>query len=144
MTHFFSKAFALLALLAATAGCTGVQQLREATTPVELYLLTPKSTFSSNLPRINQQIVVIEPTATAAVDTNQIAVQPTPLRVQYLPEAGWVDRAPLIVQSLLIESFENSGRVSAVGGSAIGLRADYIIATNIREFQALVRTEVEG
>ncbi|WP_299727231.1 ABC-type transport auxiliary lipoprotein family protein [uncultured Tateyamaria sp.] len=119
-------------------GCAALSGLTAASVPNELYVLTPKSTFDADLPRLRYQIAVQEPTATASVDTDQIAVQPTPLRVQYLPEARWVDRAPLIVQSLMIESFENSGRVPAVGSSAIGLRADFLIVTDIREFQAIV------
>ena len=125
-----------LGLVTMVSGCAGLGQLQSVATPNELYALTPKSTFSPNLPRLTQQIVVEEPSATAAVSTDQIAVQPTALRVQYLPGARWVDRAPLIVQALLIESFENSNRVPAVGSSAIGLRADYYVATDIREFQA--------
>ena len=127
-------------LLTVMPGCAALSGLSAASTPNELYVLTPKSTFASNLPKLRYQIAVEEPTATASVDTDQIAVQPTPLRVQYLPEARWVERAPLIVQSLMIESFENSGRVPAVGSSAIGLRADFLIVTDIREFQAIVPT----
>ncbi|WP_425046095.1 ABC-type transport auxiliary lipoprotein family protein [Primorskyibacter sp. S87] len=129
-----------LVLSLAVSGCTGLGTLNRASKPNDLYALTPKSTFSSNLPRIKQQIVVEEPTATAAVNTDQIAVQPTPLQVQYLPQARWVDRAPLIVQALLIESFENTGKVAAVGRSAVGLRADYHVVTDLREFQAHVLT----
>lgn len=133
------KSWALgLVLLAAVPGCTAFSGLTAASTPSEIYVLTPKSTFDAGLPRLRFQIAVEEPTATAAVDTDQIAVQPTPLRVQYLPEARWVDRAPLIVQALLIESFENSGKVPAVGSSAIGLRADFLVVVDIREFQAMV------
>ncbi|TMV05726.1 hypothetical protein FGK63_16585 [Ruegeria sediminis] len=120
-------------------GCAGLGSLTKAVKqPNDLYVLTPKSTFSQSLPRIDQQVVVEELTATAAVDTDRIAVQPTPLQVQYLPQARWVDRAPLIVQALLIESFENSGKVAAVGRSTVGLRADYQIVTELREFQAHV------
>ena len=127
-----------LVLCTALAGCAGLASLAEVATPTNLYTLSPKSTFSPSLPRLKTQIVVEQPTATAMVDTDQIAVQPTPLEVQYLPDARWVDRAPLIVQTLLIESFENSGKVPAVGSSAIGLRADYLVVTDIREFQAFV------
>ncbi|MEM6372525.1 MAG: ABC-type transport auxiliary lipoprotein family protein [Pseudomonadota bacterium] len=132
------RALFAASLLLAVPGCTAISGLSAASTPNELYVLTPKSTFDADLPKLRYQIAVQEPTATASVDTDQIAVQPTPLRVQYLPEARWVDRAPLIVQSLMIESFENSGRVPAVGSSAIGLRADFLIVTDIREFQAIV------
>lgn len=118
--------------------CAGLGTINEAARPTELYALTPKSTFDPNLPRLKQQLVVEPPTATAAVDTDRIAVQPSPLQVQYLRRSRWVDRAPLIVQALLIESFENSGKVGAVGRSASGLRADYNIVTDLREFQAVV------
>ncbi|MCV3270692.1 ABC-type transport auxiliary lipoprotein family protein [Roseobacter sinensis] len=128
----------LLLLLTALSGCTGLANLSGVTTPTDLYVLSPKSTFSASLPQLRDQIVVQQPTATAAVDTDQIAVQPTPLQVQYLPGVRWVDRAPLIVQALMIESFENTGKVPAVGSSTIGLRADYLIVTDIREFQAIV------
>ncbi|WP_171208106.1 MULTISPECIES: ABC-type transport auxiliary lipoprotein family protein [unclassified Ruegeria] len=131
-------------VLASLAGCTGLDTLRQASKPNDLYLLTPKSTFSSSLPRIQKQIVVAEPTATAAVNTDQIAIQPTPLQVQYLPQARWADRAPAIVQSLLVESFENSKKVSAVGRSTVGLRADYVVSPDLREFQGHVLTNPDG
>ncbi|WP_050604266.1 ABC-type transport auxiliary lipoprotein family protein [Ruegeria sp. 6PALISEP08] len=136
-------ALALLAV-AIIGGCAGLGTLKQAAKPNDLYLLTPKSTFSSALPRIQKQIVVEEPTATAAVNTDQIAIQPTPLQVQYLPRARWVDRAPLIVQTLLVESYENSGKVAAVGRSTVGLRADYVIAPDLREFQGIVVEDSEA
>ncbi|NOD77924.1 MULTISPECIES: ABC-type transport auxiliary lipoprotein family protein [unclassified Ruegeria] len=130
-------------VVALIGGCAGLGTLQQAARPNDLYLLTPKSTFSSALPRIQKQIVVQEPTATAAVNTDQIAIQPTPYQVQYLPRARWVDRAPLIVQTLLVESYENSGKVAAVGRSTVGLRADYVIAPDLREFQGIVVQETE-
>lgn len=135
----------LLTLVITTlGGCAGLGTLKQASKPNDLYLLTPKSTFSQSLPRVQKQIVIQEPTATAAVNTDQIAVQPTPLQVQYLPRARWVDRAPLIVQALMVESFENSGRVAAVGRSTVGLRADYVIVPDLREFQGIVVGETEN
>jgi cholesterol transport system auxiliary component len=137
MTTIRRGGLALLALLT-LSGCAGIQTITAATTPSELFTLTPKSTFDADLPRIDQQVVVQEPTATAVVATDRIIVQPSPFRVQYLPVARWVDRAPLIVQQLLIESFENSDRVPAVGRTQIGLRPDYVIAPDLREFQAML------
>ncbi|MEM6656455.1 MAG: ABC-type transport auxiliary lipoprotein family protein [Pseudomonadota bacterium] len=138
------RAVLILLSVAVVGACTGLDTLRQASKPNDLYLLTPKSTFSSSLPQVQKQIVVQEPTATAAVNTDQIAVQPTTLQVQYLPQARWVDRAPLIVQALMVESFENSGKVAAVGRSTVGLRADYVIAPDLREFQGLVIAESEN
>ncbi|MEM0948030.1 MAG: ABC-type transport auxiliary lipoprotein family protein [Pseudomonadota bacterium] len=136
MTQSPLAAAMLAALL--LPGCAGLASLNSAATPSELYILTPKSTFSTGLPYVPQQIVVEEPTATAAVATDRISVHPSPLRVQSFPGVRWVDRAPVIVQSLLIQSFENSGRVSAVGATSVGLREDYTVVPELREFQAEV------
>ncbi|QJF50352.1 ABC-type transport auxiliary lipoprotein family protein [Roseobacter ponti] len=141
MTRHALYALALVAPL--LTACTGLSTLTSATAPTDLYLLTPKSTFDPGLPRLRQQIVVTEPTATAAVSNDRITVQPSPLEVRFLPGARWVDRAPVIIQALLIESFENSGRVDAVGRSAIGLRADYLVVTDVREFQARVPNQTQ-
>lgn len=124
-------------------GCAGLASLTSAATPSELYTLTPKSTFASGLPYVRQQIVIEEPTATAEIASDRIVVTPSPLRVQSFPGVRWADRAPVIVQSLLIQSFENSGRVSAVGATSVGLREDYTIVPELREFQAEVPV-VEG
>lgn len=131
------RALALAASLA-LSGCAGFENITSVTTPAELYVLTPKSSFDPATPAVAAQIVVEEPSAAAGLNTDRIAVMPTPLRVQYFPVARWVDRAPLMVQTLLLESFENSGRVPAVGRSAVGLRADYALVTDLREFQARV------
>ncbi|MBW4709223.1 membrane integrity-associated transporter subunit PqiC [Roseobacter sp. YSTF-M11] len=141
MTRFPSTLAISLVVTGLLTGCTGLSTLTSATAPTDLYTLTPKSTFDPSLPRLKNQIVIGEPTATAAVSNDRIAVQPSPLQVEYLPGARWVDRAPVIVQALLLESFENSGKVDAVGRSAVSLRADYLVVTDIREFQARVPPE---
>jgi cholesterol transport system auxiliary component len=132
------RAAAALAALLAVSGCAGFQQITAVTTPAELYTLTPKSTFDPATPEVAAQLVVEEPTAASGLNTDRIAVMPNPLRMQYFPVARWVDRAPLMVQTLLLESFENSGGIGAVGRSAVGLRADYSLVTDLREFQARV------
>jgi len=135
MIHTPLKVALCCAIIGLLTGC-GLSTLTSAAAPTNLYTLTPKSTFDPNLPRVKQQIVVLEPTATAAVSNDRIAVMPTPLKVEFLPDARWVDRAPAIIQTLLIESYENSGKVDAVGRSAVDLRADYLVVTDVREFQA--------
>ena len=45
-------------------------------------------------------------------------------------------RIRMMVQTLIIESFDNSKRIIAVGREGSGLRADYILKTELREFQA--------
>jgi cholesterol transport system auxiliary component len=37
---------------------------------------------------------------------------------------------------LLVEAFEKSGRITAVAPESDGLRADYLLATDVRDFEA--------
>jgi cholesterol transport system auxiliary component len=44
---------------------------------------------------------------------------------------------PLLVQTALLQSFENSGAIAAIDRESIGLRADFILKTEIRHFEAV-------
>jgi cholesterol transport system auxiliary component len=101
-----------------------------------LYNLTPKSIFSGDLPKVEAQIVVAEPLAAGGLDSNRIALRPTSTELKYYARARWTERAPKMVQTLLVESLENSRRIVSVGRQAIGLRSDYDLKTELREFQA--------
>ena len=41
-----------------------------------------------------------------------------------------------MVQTLLVESFENTGKIVSVARQGVDLRADYVLKTELREFQA--------
>lgn len=105
--------------------------------PPQLFDLSPKNTFDGDLPRVDWQLVVEEPTAPNAINTDRMAIRPSSLQIEYLPEVKWTDRAPALVQTLLVESFENSGRIVGVGRRAIGLTGDYVLSSELREFEAV-------
>ena len=104
--------------------------------PPALYRLTPKSTFSKDLPTVDWQLVLEIPVANAGLSTTRVALQRTATQLEYFANSSWTDRAPLMVQTLMIESFENSDRIVAVGRESVGLRADFILKSELREFQA--------
>ena len=107
------------------------------TEPPELFRLTPKSTFREDLPPVDWQLVLETPTADAGLNTTRVALQRSPFRLEYFARSSWTDRAPLMIQTLMIESFENSGKIISVGRrGALGLRADFVLETELREFQA--------
>ena len=125
-----------LAILATLAACGVLPQVNE---PVNLYTLTPKTTFPEVLPKVGWQLVVETPVSAASLDTPRIALQRTPLTFEYYADAAWTDNAPAMVQTLLIESFESTGQIPAVGREAIGLRPDFILKTDLREFEAIYK-----
>lgn len=104
--------------------------------PPRMYVLTPKSTFSEKLPSVDWQLLVEVPQAQAGINTARIALRDSPIEMRYFQLSNWTDLAPRMIQTLIVESFENSNRIVAVGREAIGLRADYVLKTELREFQA--------
>jgi cholesterol transport system auxiliary component len=42
----------------------------------------------------------------------------------------------MMIQTLLVESFENTEKIVAVARQATDLRAEYVLKTDLREFQA--------
>lgn len=106
--------------------------------PSKLYDLTPKSTFSPRLPRVRAQIVIETPVAAASLTSKRIAVKRTATTLAYYANSEWTDLAPNMVQTLLVESFENSKKIVSVGREGTGLSADYVLKPELREFQAVL------
>ncbi len=131
---FTGKRLLAVALLGGTL--TGCADLPFNRPPAELFVLSPKNTFSSALPRAFWQLSIDVPIAEAGINTSRIAVRRTPLRLNYFEGVNWSDIAPRMVQTLMIESFENSERIIGVGRQNISLRADYSLVSELREFQA--------
>ena len=125
-----------LIVLAAGLGLNACSGIITPGPAPNLYNLTPKSVFPEGLPKVDSQIVVAEPLAAGGLDSNRIALRPTPTELKYYAQARWTERAPKMIQTLLVESLENTGKIVAVGRQAIGLRSDYDLKTELREFQA--------
>lgn len=120
-------------VLGLVAACGIIPTVRPAP---QLYTLSPKSTFKSELAAVKWQLGIETPTAPAGLGSARIAVTRKPLTLEYYAGAQWVDDAPAMVQRLLIESFENSDRIVGVGRLAVALRSDYVLQPELREFQA--------
>jgi cholesterol transport system auxiliary component len=101
-----------------------------------LYTLTPKSTYDPSLPQVSWQIVVEPPSAAAYLNTARIALAMTPTSADYYAKSAWTDRAPLMVQTLMVESLENSRRIVGVGRDVLSVRPTYVLQSELREFQA--------
>jgi cholesterol transport system auxiliary component len=121
-------------MLLAVAGCAG---LFGGNAPTHLYRVTPKSTYPANLPHLPVQLLVDVPLAPAGLDTGRIALSRAAVSIDYFADSEWIDRVPLMVQTALLDSFENSKAITAIDREAVGLRADLILRTEIRHFEAV-------
>ena len=83
------------------------------------------------------QLVVVEPTALSVLNTDRIVIR-TQGEIAYLSRAQWSDRLPRLVQSRIVEGFENGSRLRAVGTPGDKLAADYQLVTEVRAFHLSV------
>lgn len=104
--------------------------------PPQLYKATPKTTFDPGLPSVDWQLVVDRPVASAGLNSQKIALQRSPVTLDYFARANWTDTAPDLIQSLLIASFEATGKIKAVSRESTQLRPDYALQSDLRDFQA--------
>jgi cholesterol transport system auxiliary component len=79
-------------------------------------------------------IVVSEPSAVSTLDSERIVVRSANAELTYLPRAQWSDRLPRLVQTRLIQTFENTGR-AAVGRPGDRLSGTYQLLLDIRAFE---------
>ena len=108
----------------------------EVDKPLVLYSVSPEVTPVANPPALDWQLVVAEPKAGADLGTNRIALSRAAHRIEYFAEGVWSDAAPAMVQSKLIEAFEDVVPQLAVGRDSSGLKPDYILQSELRDFQA--------
>jgi len=127
-----SRRHFMLAGGAALGGCGVIPKVND---PVPLYTLSAVSAFEQSLPKVDWQLVVGTPVASADLNTTRIALTRSPGVIEYFANGAWADYAPILLQGKLIESFEASKAVS-VGRDAVGLRPDYVLHSDLRDFQA--------
>lgn len=118
----------------ALAGCGVIPKVNE---PVNLYSLNPQVAPIANPPPLDWQLVVSTPEAGADLNTNRIALSRAANRIEYFAEGLWGDAAPALVQAKLIEAFEKAVPKLAVGRDSAGLKPDFILQSELRDFQAV-------
>lgn len=101
-----------------------------------LYRASPSFAFPTGLPHVAAQLLVAVPTAPSGLDTRRVALTRSPVSLDYFADAEWTDRVPFLVQAALVEGFEKSGAVAAVGPEGLGLNADFVLDTVVTHYEA--------
>ena len=125
------------ACAAAFLALSGCQILNAVTEPTDLYTVTPKTTFDADMPSVLWQLSVEPPAAAANINTGRIAIAMSPTSSDYYSKTAWTDRAPLMVQTRIVDSFENSHKIIAVARDSFSIRPNYVLQTDLRHFEAL-------
>ncbi|MGV7032397.1 ABC-type transport auxiliary lipoprotein family protein [Methylobacterium symbioticum] len=119
-------ALVLVALLAsALGGCGGGAPLT-----FDLAALPP----SGRAVAAGRAIVVAEPVGIQPFESDRIIVREPGGSLSFLGGGQWADRLPRLVQTRLIQSLENSGRLRSVSRPGDKILADYQLISEIRAF----------
>ena len=128
-----SQRFAPLAALVLLAGCAAIGGPK---TEVSIYAPQTRVQADPAWPAVDWQLTVGTPDTHALLDSQRIAVRPSPDRLQTYKGARWADTAPELVQLALVEAFEDSGKIQAVSRWGGG-RGDFGLYTDLRAFETI-------
>lgn len=102
-----------------------------------LYVLNPQNIevgIPSNAPI---SIIIEKPSVVSGLNTDRIAlIKNNGRELDYFAEARWNGQLDKIVQDFIIESFEKDYDIIEVDTSSRHQKADYLVVTKIRDFQA--------
>lgn len=103
--------------------------------PNDTFDITASPTVESSGPARNRQLLVADPSALKALDSEQVLVRVSPSEIRYLSKSQWSDKLTRMVQAKLVETFENTGKLDGVGKPGQGLAIDYQLITDVRAFE---------
>jgi len=120
----------LAALLTACSLGETVKPVEYATFALEFEL---PATKGDPLP---WQLAIEQPVAPDALAGVRVATRESDGSYGVLRAARWSERAPELLQSALVRTFEDSGRLRGVARANSALRSDYVLLTEVRAFES--------
>jgi cholesterol transport system auxiliary component len=132
------KGAALLCAALVLGACSTLSSLDSAARNLDTYELRAVAPETPERSGTGPTLIVAEPGASGAVASDRVVVKPDPLRVAFLPDARWVDPAPVHLQQLLARSISDTGRFGLVTVDPTVPLPDYTLVTDIEAFQAAI------
>lgn len=133
--RILSSATALLFL----CGCLGLTKKHDPSTVYAPTLAHSAATAAANGAPLAWQLLIDVPSAVDPLDGTRIVVMPQPGIVQFYKNVRWRERMPVLLQSMLLQGFQESGRLLGASSLSTGLRGDYALHLDLGDFQAEYR-----
>ncbi len=131
----------LIVMTLMLTGCAGLLTSNQNIN--EFYTLNAIPDYSGNDENKNiaASIMVQSASVSKGLEGNKIMLMHSQQRLDYYANARWSSPLSAMVQTSVIESFENSHVLGRVGGDYSGMRADYALTLEIQDFQAEYQEE---
>lgn len=130
-----------LVTLAFLPGCAALSALSGAATALDAYDLSAPAAPPVARAASSRQLVVELPSAPGALSTDRILIRPHPLQAAYLPDAKWAEETPVMMQTLLVRTLEDSNGFRYIGRRPLGASGDYALVSELTDFQAEASTD---
>lgn len=134
---------ASLAAVAAFA-CSACGSLLKTDLPANVsYVLAPAPPSSAGVAKSNADLSIGRPDLAPGLDSERIAVLKG-RQLDYYRAAQWGGRATEVVQTLLVDSFEDQGLFRSVTAEQSRVASEYVLDISVRDFQAEYANETDA
>jgi cholesterol transport system auxiliary component len=89
--------------------------------------------------RVSWQLAIDTPLASDTLDTRRMLVMPSPGAIETYKGGRWSDTTPLVLRALVLQAFQDSGRIVGVGALASGLHGDFVLSIDLYDFETQYR-----
>jgi cholesterol transport system auxiliary component len=100
------------------------------------YAPDPRIQPEASWPKVDWQLAVSDPEATAAIDNPRILVRPRPNELQSYQGGRWAELPSDMVLNGVLQALEDSDRIQAVARQGSGIGADYKLMLDLRRFES--------
>jgi len=128
-----ARHFTAAVLCLALAAC-GFNLLGDGGPPARLFDISPVRNFSG-LPHFEGNLLVAEFESHRYMDTDRIAIRGRNNEIQYIAGVRWSDRAPRMIQTMLITSLERAEITQIVARQGAEIRGALLLEGEIRAFE---------
>ena len=118
------------------AGCGGLVELPGSGPAPRIFDLSVTGAPAFAAADGGWRLFVDVPDAPRALDTDKVVLRTSGVELQYYKGARWSDRAPKLLQAMLVEALDASGAPELVSGDAAIARSRYVLKGNVRSFEA--------
>lgn len=129
-----SLALGLLPALSLLSGC--FSGLNSKALPEQRYLLRSEIAKPAVSVQPAGTVQVLRPSASPGLAGSRIAVLRSGARLDYYANARWVEEAPPLLQSQIIDALRMGGRFATVESDTEPFAAQYLLSVHIAKFQA--------
>ncbi len=126
------------------SGCSAISALNSSATPLESYDLQAPSEAPVARSSLGRQLVIEVPSAPGSLMTDRIMIRPRPLQAQYLTDGQWASEAPVMIQTLIVRTMEDSNGFRYIGRRPLGGSGDYARISELTDWQAEAAADGQG